>query len=83
MPTTSMELVAEYECRACMFKRVDKDLPATALLTASAERRSFWANIVIGIMLFSNFGNVSAAQLDGLTAAESTAETLGGRVGAG
>jgi hypothetical protein len=37
-----------------MLGRDDEGLPATAVLTASAVKKSFWANIVIGIMLFRN-----------------------------
>jgi hypothetical protein len=39
-------------------------------MTANAGSRSFWENIVAEIMLFSNFSNVSAAQLDDLMLAE-------------
>ena len=61
----------------------DDDLPATAVMTANAGSRSFWVNILINIMLFSNFSNVSVAQLDESMPAESTATTLGERVDGG
>jgi hypothetical protein len=52
---------------------VDDNLPATPVMTASAGSKSFWANIVMKIMLFSNFSNISSAQLDDSMPAESTA----------
>jgi hypothetical protein len=52
-------------------------------MTANAGSRSFWVNILMDIMLFSNFSNVSAAQLDESMPAESTATTLEERVDGG
>ena len=63
--------------------RVDGHLPATAVMTANAGSRSFWVNIVMDIMLFSNFSNVSGAQLDESMPAELTASALGERVDGG
>jgi hypothetical protein len=73
IPTTRLEDLADGEARSCVHRRIDDDLPATPVMTASAGSRSFWANIVMEIMLFSNFSNVSSAQLDDSMAAESTA----------
>jgi hypothetical protein len=52
-------------------------------MTANAGSSSFWVNILIDIMLFSNFSNVSVAQLDESMPAESTATTLGEQVDGG
>jgi hypothetical protein len=69
VPTTTLEGVVDGEAHSCGGERVDDDLPATEVMTASAGSRSFWANIVTKNMLFSNFSNVSTAQLNGLTPA--------------
>jgi hypothetical protein len=63
--------------------RGDGDLPATAVMTANAGSRSFWVNILMDIMLFSNFSNVSTAQLDESMPAESSVTMLGERVDGG
>jgi hypothetical protein len=68
--TTRLEEIVDRAGRFCGLRRVDEDLPATAVMTANAGSRSFWANIVAEIMLFSNFSNVSAAQLDDSMPAE-------------
>lgn len=52
------------------------DLPAAMLKTAMAGRRSFWANIVMVLCFYSNFLNVSAAQLYDLMPAESSDDRI-------
>jgi hypothetical protein len=47
MPTTRLEDLADCEGGSCMFRRDGDDLPATAVMTANAGSRSFWANIVM------------------------------------
>jgi hypothetical protein len=63
-----LEEIVGREGRFCVL-RVD-NLPATAVMTANAGSRIFWANIVAESMLFRNFSNVSAAQLDDSMPAE-------------
>ena len=66
-----------------MLGRGDGDLPATAVMTANAGSRSFWVNILMDIMLFSNFSNVSTAQSDESMPAESSVTMLRERVDGG